>query len=82
MNNVPKWLPNFLIVVVVTVWAGSYVVTWYDHTYNPPTALTTVLMAVAGFVFSGKFILTGMQIPKAAVPKQQEQDDPRPPQQP
>lgn len=56
MNGANKWMAPALVAVVILVWAGAYVVTFFDHNYSPPAGLTELMMAVAGFLLTGKYI--------------------------
>jgi hypothetical protein len=47
----PTWLVNTTAVIVVLVWAVSFIVDILTENYEPPVALHGVMMIVVGALF-------------------------------
>lgn len=45
-------LQTVIAVIVVVVWAATFVYGMVDRTYKPPTEVNTVMMLVAGALFA------------------------------
>jgi hypothetical protein len=56
---VQAWVYNLCVLVILFVWAGSYIVGWVNHDYSPPPALHWVMMALAGALFGSRMLKDG-----------------------
>lgn len=50
----PAWATNLAIVVVLGTWSASLIVDMLVPTYDPPTGIEPLMMALAGFLFAAR----------------------------
>ena len=48
------WATNLAIVVVLGMWSASLIVDMLVPTYDPPTGIEPLMMALAGFLFAAR----------------------------
>lgn len=50
----PTWIINVVIVAIVLVWVVNFAFRLFVQSYNPPSGLDALMLAVVGFLFAGK----------------------------
>lgn len=50
----PNWLINVVIVAIVLVWVVNFGFRLFVQSYDPPSGLDALMLAVVGFLFAGK----------------------------